>query len=160
MRPMQATSSSCLSIFVRKAFYGIYDYWGAPKVEGLGGGLRALEESNQPIGVFMEYKDAPLALHAVNDSLQDLGDVTARWRVTLSNGEVVTEGAHDIRLGPDSHVRIGDLAFPVKQDQIYRSHWTWLPGTEGRLRTTSMSTRSTIRSARKVTRTEWIMNWA
>jgi len=106
--------------FCPQSFYGIYDYWGAPKVEGLGGGLRALEESNQPIGVFMEYKDAPLALHAVNDSLQDLGDVTARWRVTLSNGEVVTEGAHDIRLGPDSHVRIGDLAFPVKQDQIYR----------------------------------------
>jgi beta-mannosidase len=106
--------------FCPQSFYGIYDYWGAPKVEGLGGGLRALEESNLPIGVLMEYKDAPVALHAVNDSLEDLGEVVARWRVTLDNLEVVTEGARGIRLGPDSHVRIGDLAFAVNPDRVYR----------------------------------------
>lgn len=101
-------------------FTGIYDFWGLPKVEGLGGGLRALEESNQPIGIFMEYKDTPVALHAVNDSSDDLGDVTASWRVTLANDEVVSEGTRDLRLGPDSHVRIGDLTFVVKPDQVFR----------------------------------------
>ena len=55
--------------FSPQSFYGIYDYWGNPKAEGIGGGLQALLESNQPVGVFMEHDDRPHALHAVNDSL-------------------------------------------------------------------------------------------
>ena len=71
--------------FCPQSFYGIYDYWGRPKSEGIGGGLRALEESNQPVGIFLEYKDAPLAIHAVNDLPRDLGDCVAEWMVTRGN---------------------------------------------------------------------------
>jgi beta-mannosidase len=105
--------------FCPQSFYGIYDYWGAPKVEGLGGGLRAMMESNQPLGVFMEYKDVPVAIHAVNDTSADLGEMVATWRVTLSSGELVTEGTRAIPLGPDSHARVADLKFTADPGQIY-----------------------------------------
>jgi len=106
--------------FCPQSFYGIYDYWGTPKVEGLGGGLRAMLESNQPLGIFMEYRDAPVAIHAVNDTSTDLGEVIAAWRVTLPSGELVTEGTRAIPLGPDSHVRVADLNFAAAPSQTYR----------------------------------------
>jgi beta-mannosidase len=106
--------------FCPQSFYGVYDYWGRPKVEGIGGGLRALEESNAPIGIFMEYKDAPIALHAVNDSLADLGDCLAEWTVTTGSGDEVTRGKTKVRLGPDSHARVGNLSFQVKKGLAYR----------------------------------------
>jgi|SRR5271157_1186014 len=106
--------------FCPQSFYGVYDYWGRPKVEGLGGGLRALEESNTPIGIFMEYKDTPLALHAVNDSLVDLGDCVAEWTVATESGDEVTRGKVPVHLGPDSHARVGDLSFQVQKGVAYR----------------------------------------
>ena len=106
--------------FCPQSFYGVYDYWGRPKVEGLGGGLRALEESNAPIGIFMEYKDTPLALHAVNDSLVDLGDCVAEWTVATESGDEVTRGKAPVHLGPDSHARVGDLSFQVQKGLAYR----------------------------------------
>ena len=106
--------------FCPQSFYGVYDYWGVPKVEGLGGGLRALEESNRPVGIFMEYQEAPVALHAVNDLELDLGECTAEWTVVGDDGRPVTSGHHTVHLGPDSHVRIADLAFPVHPDSRYQ----------------------------------------
>lgn len=106
--------------FCPQSFYGVYDYWGRPKVEGLGGGLRALEESNAPVGIFMEYKDSPVALHAVNDSLEDLGDCMAEWVAATQDGHEVGSGKVPIHLGPDSHVRVGEPAFPVRKDTVYR----------------------------------------
>jgi beta-mannosidase len=106
--------------FCPQSFYGVYDYWGRPKVEGLGGGLLALEESNAPIGIFMEYKDTPIALHAVNDSLVDLGDCVAEWTVTTESGDEVTRGKSHVHLGPDSHARVASLSFQVKRGLAYR----------------------------------------
>ena len=106
--------------FCPQSFYGVYDYWGRPKVEGLGGGLRALGESNNPIGIFMEYKDAPLAIHAVNDTLVDLGDCVAECVVTTESGGEVTRGKAQVPMGPDSHVRVGSLSFPVQKELVYR----------------------------------------
>jgi len=106
--------------FCPQSFYGIYDYWGRPKSDGIGGGLRALEESNQPIGIFLEYKDAPVALHAVNDSPRDLGDCTAEWTVSNEQGERVTAGSAKVRLGPDSHARVADLKFQIDPAVRYR----------------------------------------
>jgi beta-mannosidase len=106
--------------FCPQSFYGVYDYWGRPKTEGIGGGVRALEESNQPLGIFMEYKDTPVALHAVNDSLADLGECTAEWTVTTNNGQDVAHGKGRVHLGPDSHARLGDLSFAVEKDVAYR----------------------------------------
>jgi hypothetical protein len=44
--------------FLSAGFCSIYDYWGRPKAEGIGGGLRRSEESNQPVGIFLETKYA------------------------------------------------------------------------------------------------------
>jgi beta-mannosidase len=106
--------------FCPQSFYGVYDYWGVPKAQGIGGGVRALEESNQPVGIFMEYKDAPVALHVVNDLDQDLGEATAEWTVTKSDGGVVNAGHQTVHLTPDSHARIANLAFDVHPDQRYQ----------------------------------------
>jgi beta-mannosidase len=116
--------------FCPQSFYGVYDYWGRPKVEGLGGGLRALEESNKPVGIFMEYKDAPVALHAVNDSLADLGNCLAEWVVTTESGAAVTKGKAQVRLGPDSHARVGSLSFQVQKATVYRVA-LWLRAPDG-----------------------------
>jgi len=117
--------------FCPQSFYGVYDYWGRPKVEGLGGGLRALEESNKPVGIFMEYKDAPVAIHAVNDLLADLGDCWAEWLVTTERGAEVTKGKAQVHLGPDSHARVGSLSFQVQKATVYRVT-LWLRAPDGR----------------------------
>jgi beta-mannosidase len=105
--------------FSPQSFYGVYDYWGIPKSEGLGGGLRAMEESNQPVGIFMEHTTEPRALYAVNDSSADLGECVAHWRVSTSK-EIIVDDAQTVRLGPDSHQKIRDLKFPVKEGEEYR----------------------------------------
>jgi hypothetical protein len=76
-------------------------------------------ESNQPLGIFMQYRDAPVAIHAVNDTGTDLGEVMAGWRVTLASGELVAEGRRAIALGPDSHVRVADLNFAAAPERTY-----------------------------------------
>jgi beta-mannosidase len=100
--------------FCPQSFYGVYDYWGVPKNAGLGGGLLAMEEANMPVGIFMEYKDAPVALHAVNDLAADLGPAKARWIVSDPDGKILAQGQADLKLGADSRVRICDLHLPVK----------------------------------------------
>jgi beta-mannosidase len=105
--------------FSPQSFYGVYDYWGVPKTEGLGGGLRAMMESNQPVGIFMEHTTKPFALHAVNDSLADLGNCVAHWRVTSSSTEVVAEDSQPVRIGPDSGQKIRDFTFPMKEGETY-----------------------------------------
>ena len=106
--------------FCPQSFYGVYDYWGVPKTEGIGGGLKAFEESNQPVGIFMDYKDAPGPLWAVNDTLADLGECTASWLVTDESGAEVTRGSAPVRLGPDSRARVSDLKFPTRPEAAYR----------------------------------------
>lgn len=105
--------------FSPQSFYGIYDYWGVAKAEGLGGGLRAMMESNQPVGIFMEHTTKPLALYAVNDSLSDLGGCVAHWRVTTSSAEVVAEDSQPVRIGPDSKEKIRDFSFAMKDGETY-----------------------------------------
>jgi hypothetical protein len=68
----------------------------------------------------MEYKDAPLAVHAANDTLADLGDCEAEWVVTTESGGEVTRGNALVQLGPDSHARVGSLSFPVQKELVYR----------------------------------------
>jgi len=105
--------------FSPQDFQGVYDYWGNPKDEGMGGGVRAMAESNQPIGIFMEHDVEPHALYGVNDTLQNLGRCIARWRVT-SSATVIAEGSKPVQLGPDSVQRIRDLTFPVKTGETYQ----------------------------------------
>ncbi len=102
-----------------QSFYGAYDFWGLPKVEGLGGALRAMEESNGPVGIFMEYESGPIALWAVNDRLDDSGLCCARWTVTTDGEVEVLSGEAEIAMGTDSRVRVGDLTFPVYPEKAY-----------------------------------------
>lgn len=105
--------------FSPQSFYGVYDYWGVAKTEGLGGGLRAMMESNQPVGIFMEHTTKPAALHVTNDSSADLGKCTAHWRVTSSSNEVVAEDSQSVQVGPDSGQKIRDFTFPMKDGEVY-----------------------------------------
>jgi beta-mannosidase len=105
--------------FSPQSFYGIYDYWGVAKSEGIGGGLRALQESNQPIGIFMEHNTKPIALYVVNDTSADLGNCFARWSVSTSTG-IIAEDSQPVRIGPDSHRRLRDFEFTIKEGETYK----------------------------------------
>jgi beta-mannosidase len=82
--------------------------------------LRALEESNHPVGIFLEYnRQRPFAIHAVNDLLEDLGDAEAFWSIMSGSGEEVSKGRAAVTLGPDSHVRVADLDFRPQEGTAY-----------------------------------------
>jgi beta-mannosidase len=81
--------------------------------------LRAMMESNQPVGIFMEHTTKPTALYAVNDSATDLGNCVARWRVISSSGEVVAQDFQPVRLGPDSGQKLRDFSFAMKDEETY-----------------------------------------
>ncbi len=100
-------------------FMGICDYWGMPKAEGLGGPWRVMLESNQPVGIFMDYKDTPGTLWAVNDLLTDYGTCRAEWTV-MKGDELVRHESAEIALGPDSRVKVTVLAFAFKPEAVYR----------------------------------------
>ena len=144
--------------FSPQSFYGVYDYWGVPKTEGLGGGLRALQESNQPIGIFMEHSTEPRALYAVNDTATDLGNCIARWHVTTSN-EVIMEDSQSVQLGPDSHRKIREFRFPVKAGQTYKVVLELLASDGRPWRTTFISTRFSYSRDPGGIRTGWMTNW-
>jgi beta-mannosidase len=91
-----------------QSFYGVYDWWGMPKE-----GLRALEESNQPIGIFMEHKEKPIAIWAVNDLARSLGQCVVAWTVLDEEGAVITSGQQTVDIPEDCAVRVCDLAFAV-----------------------------------------------
>ena len=97
-----------------QSFYGVYDWWGIPKE-----GLLALEESNMPLGVFMEHKDEPIAIWVVNDLLKDFGDCWLSWQVTDETGRLVEQGESSLYLEGDSAVRVCDFTFPVNTEKQY-----------------------------------------
>ena len=98
-----------------QSYYGVYDWWGTPKQ-----GVRALEESNQPIGIFMEHHTEPVAVWVANDHRWGLGRCKAQWWVSDASGSKVAEGEREIDVGPDSSVRVSDLAFRIDKEKVYR----------------------------------------
>jgi len=103
-----------------QSFYGVYDYWGQPKIAGQGGGLRAFLESSAPVGIFMEHFEEPAALWAVNDLVKEFKGCRAEWTVTTESGAEVAGGTKELALPADSRVRVADLSFPVKKEERYR----------------------------------------
>jgi beta-galactosidase/beta-glucuronidase len=99
-----------------QSFYGIYDWWGLPKAEGLGGGLRALKESNMPVAVFLANEQRPVTLWVVNDTLDDLGECSLDWLVKGDDDTIAGSGETAVRIDPDSRVRAGDLALPLSPE--------------------------------------------
>jgi beta-mannosidase len=98
-----------------QSFYGVYDWWGVPKP-----GLRALLESNQPLGVFMEHRDGPVAIWAVNDLLTAFPDSTVSWVAQSEDGSVVSAGQVRVDLSADAALRVSDFSFTVEAGSSYR----------------------------------------
>jgi beta-mannosidase len=96
-----------------QSFYGLYDWWGLPKIEGLGGGLRALREANLPVGVFLDCEASPATIWAVNDTLADLGECVLSWLVRGEEPAAAVAGSLRVAIGPDSRVRAGELELPA-----------------------------------------------
>ncbi|WP_424766429.1 glycoside hydrolase family 2 protein [Paenibacillus sp. sgz302251] len=99
-----------------QSFYGVYDWWGIPKM-----GLKALTESNQPLGVFMEQSaDKPVGIWFVNDLEQPLGTCSVEWTVTDDSRALVSSGTRTVEVGGDSSSYITDLSFEVDGSKKYR----------------------------------------
>jgi len=98
-----------------QSFYGVYDWWGIPKE-----GLKALEESNQPMGVFMEFKDQPVAIWIVNDLLESFPECTVEWVVSDDAGTKVMSGSKKVNVGEDCAIRLCDFTFDVRDKVSYR----------------------------------------
>ena len=97
-----------------QSFFGVYDWWGLPKE-----GLKAFEESSQPLGVFMEYKDKPVAIWVINDLLQAFNKCVLKWTVCDDDGNKVTEGSRTIDVGSDSAIRVCDFSLDLKAGRHY-----------------------------------------
>ncbi|MCC7354227.1 MAG: beta galactosidase jelly roll domain-containing protein [Anaerolineae bacterium] len=98
-----------------QSFYGVCDWWGVPKE-----GLKALEESNQPVGIFMEHREEPVAIWAVNDLDHAFPRSVVSWRVVDESGTLVAEGESRVDLSADAAVRVSDLTFAVQPEKQYR----------------------------------------
>jgi hypothetical protein len=99
-----------------QSFYGVYDWWGVPKM-----GLKALMESNQPLGIFMEQTaDQPVGIWLVNDLDKSFGTCTVEWTVTDDNHTLITSGEKSLQLESDASYYISDLSFEVDNGIQYR----------------------------------------
>lgn len=98
-----------------QGFYGVYDWWGVPKK-----GLQAFEESSQPLGVFLEQSNGPVAVWMVNDLPRAFLQCTVEWLVMDEASAVLESGCVSVDLPADSAVRATDLSFPVDPDRCYR----------------------------------------
>ena len=97
-----------------QSFYGVYDWWGGPKE-----GLKAFEESNQPLGVFMEYQFDPVAIWVVNDLPRDFPGCSVQW-IVQGQGREVTNGQLELDIPKNLSIRVSDLSFPVEDDIDYQ----------------------------------------
>ncbi len=97
-----------------QSFYGVYDWWGRPKE-----GLKAFEESGQPLGVFMEYKDKPVAIWVVNDLLEAFPGCTVEWVVSDASGLEIISGNKEVDIAEDSSIRLCDFTFKLKDKENY-----------------------------------------
>jgi beta-mannosidase len=98
-----------------QSFYGIYDWYGVPKYA-----LRAMGESNQPVGVFMRHKDKPESLWIINDKDYGFGECVLNYTVTDYTNNLVTEGALKAEVGADCALKICDFDFAVGAGIKYR----------------------------------------
>lgn len=100
-----------------QSFYGVYSWWGLPKP-----GLKALLESNRPIGIFMKGTRAPESIWVVNDLRDAFAGCTAAWTVTRKCGlerELILTGEAQLDIAADGRQRVADLSFSVDEDATY-----------------------------------------
>jgi hypothetical protein len=98
-----------------QSFYGIYDWWGVPKKS-----VKVMDESNQPLGIFMEHTDKPVAIWVVNDLPAPAGVCNAEWFVCDAAGREIHRGVREVDIREDCAVRAADLSFEVRPGAVYR----------------------------------------
>ncbi|MBN1285429.1 MAG: hypothetical protein JXB47_08525 [Anaerolineae bacterium] len=85
---------------------GVFDALRRPK-----GGYAALKLASQPVHFFMEHDGRrALALWAVNDSPDDLWNLTAAWAVQDAHGQPIAEDAETIHLPAGALVKVRGIA--------------------------------------------------
>ena len=114
-RPCSGYMQFLFSDVIPQSFYGIYDWWGTPKKY-----MNVFDESNQPTGIFMEYKENPIAIWAINDYPYSIGKCRAEWYVTDENGKEIISGQNEFMFDKDSLIKISDLVFDVNDNIIYQ----------------------------------------
>jgi beta-mannosidase len=85
-----------------QSFYGVYDYYGVEKE-----GLKALFESNQPLGVFWKEKDTSCIIYAVNDTPLSLPGCALEVRALDAEGRPLFESVFSLDLPADGIVKAG-----------------------------------------------------
>jgi beta-mannosidase len=113
-----------------QSFYGLYDWWGEPKAEGIGGGLAALAESNQPVAVLLDYESDPAQLWVVNDALEPLGMCTVDVSVADHAGARALAHSAAVVVGADALVDAGAIELPRGPGECARIGLT-LRGPDG-----------------------------
>ena len=103
----------CFSDLCLQSFYGIYDHLGRPKED-----ISVFENINKPLGLFMEYRDTPIALWMVNDTLVNYGDVLIQWTI-LENDKTLLSSQKEIMLSGNACIRVSRLEFSVSPDKRY-----------------------------------------
>lgn len=95
--------------------FGVYDWKGLPKYA-----VRAYEESNQPIGIFMETKKhEPVAIWAVNDLLKAYPGAVASWEFTDETGACVWKGKTVLDVTANGREKVTDATFCPEQGHEY-----------------------------------------
>jgi beta-mannosidase len=98
-----------------QSFYGVMDYYGVEKE-----GLKALLESNQPLGVFLKNRGGVLELFAVNDTPCEYPSCKLEIRALDAERRLVYEASFSFDLRSDSLVRAGDVSelLKVKEEAV------------------------------------------
>jgi hypothetical protein len=91
-----------------QSWYGAYDYWGCPKVDGRGGAHRAFREVGQPMAVLLRAAPGGLEVWVVNDFAHGVPGATASWTVVRCDG-TRDVGAVVVDIPPDGLVRAACL---------------------------------------------------
>lgn len=110
-----------------QSFYGIYDYWGIPKE-----GVKAMQESNQPVGIFMKYREKLDEIYVVNDHPYELGTCRAGYTITDAQGRVIKEECRDVEIGADSLAQVFRLD-DIPEDGEIADVFLWLEKNGDRL---------------------------
>lgn len=97
------------------SLFGVYDRYGVPKYA-----IRALNESNQPVGIMMETDGKKaVAIWAVNDLLNNFGTVRITWQITDETNALIVRNEKTIELQKNSLLKVTDLDFTPESGHDY-----------------------------------------
>ncbi len=97
------------------SLFGIYDRLGVPKYA-----VRALKESNQPVGVMMETDGKkPIAVWIVNDLLKSFKKARVCWQIADDQNKLVFRSENTVDFPPNSLLKVYDFDFQPDLEKEY-----------------------------------------